>query len=344
MRTASDIPLPTRVEEISAEWLSEALGAEVRRLEIGEILWATATKVYVRVECDEVPERLVVKAGFGKHELTAAMLSFYEGESDFYTYAAPLLNVGLPECYFAGKDAELGTATVVLEDLLPRGVEFLPPAGSVTADVVAKGLERQARWHAATWDAPVLDQFQVFPGAMHKVLLDVAAGEYWASCLAKPRAQKLPELLREPEAFQPAIETLWAETTDETHCLIHGDPHLGNTFVEPDGTPGFIDWQMATRGDWAHDVTYFITSSLIAEDRRASERDLLAHYLEHLSGNGAPVLDYDAAWTSYRRQALHGLFWAANADGMYPEEINVTNVDRFATAAEDHGTLNLLGL
>ena len=37
---------------------------------------------------------------------------------------------------------------------------------------------------------------------------------------------------------------------------------INNTFFEPDGTPGYVDWQGAMKGHWAYDVSYFVGGAL----------------------------------------------------------------------------------
>ena len=46
----------------------------------------------------------------------------------------------------------------------------------------------------------------------------------------------------------------------------------------PDGEVGFLDWQMARRGNWSLDLGYFLQGALTIEDRRRSERELLEEY------------------------------------------------------------------
>jgi aminoglycoside phosphotransferase (APT) family kinase protein len=135
---------------------------------------------------------------------------------------------------------------------------------------------------------------------------------------------------------------LWAWDAANATCLIHGDAHCGNSFTERDGRLGFVDWQMAGPGHWAHDVAYWTIIALEPHERRTHERELLAGYLDALAGAGVEMPGEQAAWDAYRRHAVHGLFWAANADGMYPEEINTRVVRRFADAVADLGTLELL--
>ena len=64
--------------------------------------------------------------------------------------------------------------------------------------------------------------------------------------------------------------------------LLHGDPHIANTYLLPDQSGGFLDWQLMIKGRWAHDVTYLLITGLATEDRRTHERALLSYYLDEL--------------------------------------------------------------
>src|SRR5438067_1508360 len=71
-----------------------------------------------------------------------------------------------------------------------------------------------------------------------------------------------------------AAKGLAAIDADKRICLVHGDFHAGNVYV--DGSrPGLIDWQVAHVGHWATDIAYHIAAVLDIDDRRKHERDLL---------------------------------------------------------------------
>lgn len=354
--TADRIGLPGKPEEITSEWLTAALevetpGVEVTSAFVGDVIWGTATKVRVMCAYNEaghaagLPPTLVVKAGFGGHELSAEILVAYRREVEFYRELAPRLDLGLPRCLFAGMDEGSGQALVVLEDMLAANTIFSLPGETKTPETAAAALDFQARYHAATWGLTGIQGIESahdYPGDLRALLLRVLSGEYWAKSLAKPRAESVPEALRGPEGMSQAIQALWEWDAEHAVCLMHGDAHVGNMFVERDGTTGFLDWQMTGRGHWAHDVAYFVISALDPDQRRRSERGLLEGYLAKLGELGASPPSFDEAWDAYSRHAVHGLLWAANADGMYEEEINRRMVERYAIAVEDLGTLPLL--
>src|SRR4051812_44556978 len=49
------------------------------------------------------------------------------------------------------------------------------------------------------------------------------------------------------------IEAVWSDYIATVnigpHTLLHGDAHIGNTYVLPDDTVGFLDWQVLRRGN-----------------------------------------------------------------------------------------------
>lgn len=47
--------------------------------------------------------------------------------------------------------------------------------------------------------------------------------------------------------WKPFICTWTSPGTSQT--LLHGDPHIGNTYLVPTGEVGFLDWQVARHGN-----------------------------------------------------------------------------------------------
>jgi hypothetical protein len=350
---ATTIGLPGAPDEITAAWLTAALqtrhpDVEVTSVHLGEILWATATKVRILVDYNDaghalgLPPTFVVKAGFGGHELAADMLCFYEAEVAFYRDIAPTLDVGLPECFFAAMDSAQGQALVVLEDLLARNVRFGADGGNATPTVVAGVLAFLASVHAATWMRDDLAELSFYPGSLRGVLLQVLGADYWGKSIGKPRGAAVPESLRDAATVRHMFKSLWDWDREHAVCIAHGDAHLGNAYVARDGKPGLVDWQMAGRGHWAQDVAYLIACALDPATRRTHERSLLRGYLEQLSSHGITPPGFDDAWDAYRRHVVQGIFWTANADEMYPEPVNLEIIGRAATAIDDLGSLDLI--
>ena len=128
--------------------------------------------------------------------------------------------------------------------------------------------------------------------------------------------------------------------------LLHGDPHIANTYLLPRGAGGFLDWQLVVKGRWAHDLTYLMITGLSTDERRAHERELIAFYLDALRRRGGrDAARADEAWLRYRQAAIWGLVigWLITPTENYGEAITAANLARLVAAVEDLETLKALG-
>src|SRR3546814_4086106 len=80
-----------------------------------------------------------------------------------------------------------------------------------------------------------------------------------------------------------AVQAVQRHQSTLPQTLLHGDTHLGNTYLLPGSGGGLLDWQLMVRGYHIHDVNYLITTALPIGERRAQERDLLCRSEEHTS-------------------------------------------------------------
>lgn len=348
-------PFPTSIDAVTPQWLSAAIsqrfpGIIVTDVEFDNIVQSTATKMRLKLRYNEagnaagLPSQMYMKGGFSiAHEYDSAA-SGYASESMFYRDVAPSLSIPLPACYFADIDPGNGQALLLLEDLSTRGVTFGSNLQPLAQDTLRQGLELLAKVHAHWWNAPQLSQLTQYPGVLGDIGLQLLDGKYLEECLAKPRARAVPPELRTLDAIVTAQKTLWSRRQNEVKCLIHGDTHLGNWYFEATGEPRLLDWQGILRGNWAHDVTYFMIGSQAIEDRRRHERELLQHYLDALRGCGVDAPSFAEAWQLYRENAMYGFMWLLNPVVMQGEDITEACSVRFSTAVSDLDTLSALGL
>jgi aminoglycoside phosphotransferase (APT) family kinase protein len=86
--------------------------------------------------------------------------------------------------------------------------------------------------------------------------------------------------------------------------------------VLPDDDIGFLDWQMARRGNWSLDLGYFLQGALTIEDRRRGEGQLLDEYRGALTLSADEMPSADEVWLRYRASVAHGLaIWIATLSG-----------------------------
>jgi hypothetical protein len=342
--------LPLDVDQIDADWLTSALavrypGARVRTVRVDRIIWGTATKVFVELDYAAhdgplPPSRLCVKGGF-REELRPIMARGYQTEALFYRDVAPRLSDGLPACHYAGVDPDHGQGIVVLDDLAGADGRFADSRYPLTPDVVARGLEAMAGWHART---DITDPWLAAPPNVRDLVTMITGPESWDAGLRQEQSAVVRELLADRDRVVRGFHAVWAGEDAGARVLTHGDANLTNVYLDASDTPVFVDWQFPAHNNWAHDVALFLVGSLDIADRRAGEQDLLRHYLAALSGHGGPAPSWDDAFLDYRRHHLHGATYALTPDAMQPADVRAANADRYATAALDHDTLGLLGV
>jgi hypothetical protein len=294
----------------------------------------------------------MVKGGFGQHR--ELMADIYALEVRAYRDVLPRLDIEHPACWFAADDPENRQHLLVLEDLALRGVKICRVQQTLSFDETAGFLDTLAQVHAKWWGS---DEFQPNGefGDLQRweTLPDLPAGTYqwgqlqpqtWEALMALPRGCAVPRAFHDRQRMQRALLALQEFDKRGVSCLIHGDPHLGNLYITADGKPGVLDWQSYRSGPWHHDVAYFMVSSLDIVDRRRWERALLSLYLEKLRLHGVKdVPTFDEAWDAYRRQVIDGLyFWMVNPVAFQAEENNCAVAPRFAMAALDLESFELL--
>jgi aminoglycoside phosphotransferase (APT) family kinase protein len=318
-------PLPRGVAGVTAAWLSRALqstaeGVVVSRvaalgLESGTTARARIALVYEGPGTRaDLPPSLFVKLAPPdlRTRLFVALLGLGRNEVAFYRTARHGLPVRAPRVYFA-EAARLGARFVLLlEDLAASGCRFADittPCDPAQARAVMQAL---AALHAANWESPRLQgDLAWLRGTRRDAVFRI--GRFLSRVAIRPAFERFGELvpgeLREQAGFvseqRLALEALW---TRPPLTLIHGDAHLGNLFF--DGAAiGFLDWQVAQRGQGMRDVSYFLANSLAVETRRAQDEALIRVYLAALAAAGVAPMPFSVAWEQYRLHALYA--WIA---------------------------------
>lgn len=334
-------------------------GVRVEAVEIvdaktyGEQMVSTAGRAVLRLRYavdtpSDLPTQMVLKLPRG---VDTIMAPFYANEVAFYRHVRPELQIEAPRCFGADFDADTSTFGLLLEDLTLRAVRFPNVTQAVTPETVRHMLDTLATLHARYWESPRfatdLASVEAHVGGGVSELMNGAAPiviqhEIDHENFKRELVQRLrttgPELLAGVQAVQRHQATL-------PQTLLHGDTHLGNTYILPDGRGGLLDWQLMVRGHHMHDVNYLITTALSVGDRRAHERDLLTYYLSQLGTEGvASPPSFEAAWLEYKRTLVWGVYigWLTTPVVNYGWEINVLNHLRLTTAYEDHETAKLV--
>jgi aminoglycoside/choline kinase family phosphotransferase len=280
-----------------------------------------------------------VKAFFGETGRARAWIG--EPEARFYSELAPGLGVRMPRALYAAVDPATRHGIVVLEDLVPAGARFLGALSPYTVEQVAATLGELAKLHARVWDSPRLEADWLQPD-VSKFTRYRSVSELQA-LLDGERGVPLPDDVRSAERLQDAVVRLFAGTEGQRRCVVHGDAHAGNLYLDAAGAPGIVDWQIVSRGHWSFDVAYHVAAALEASERERAERDLVRGYLERMRTLGVGMPAWDEAWTWYRRALVYGYNLWAVATTVDPR-VTHEFVYRLGSAVARHGSMDLLGV
>ena len=335
--------LPGAIEEITPAWLSHALslrypGTEVREVEVESSLHGSATKLALRVTYEsptDLPTFFYLKGGFEEHG--HAVGSGYVNEARFYEKWAPRLPpIERPRCYFAAADREKRQGILLLEDLGLRGCTFNRAFSPLSVDRARGMLRVLAAIHGASWGRTegltVVNPPNQHTARFFRAMLE----KFLPAGLAHPEiGERVQGPLRDPRFFSRKIVELWS-VHSPVMCAVHGDAHIGNTYLTAAGEAGLLDFQTFGAGSWAREFTYFTVGSISVEDRRASLDALLDHYLAELGRHGGTPPERHEVMQSVRRNLVHGLFsWVACPLDLQPLEIVKRGADRMAIACDE---------
>jgi|GEM_PF-46285 len=285
MKTGAEIP--NRAEDITPDWLSRALSGAFPGIVVTSVRpeplhegTASTWRLHLDVAGDQGPSTLCIKSSVGlPHGEQLAKAGLYRKEALVYLEVLPTTGPRVAACLAAGFD-EAGHGFMLLEDVDASGGRFCMPVEPLSVEQVATGLEQLAVLHAAQWRAPSLIESRW----QHHGLPLSKPDPFWVTLfdqyrefLDTPHGGAVASVYRDAGAVLKAISRLRLLDDTTANCLIHGDAHVGNFFVDADRQPGMADFQCVQRGNQRHDLAMFIASALDVVDRRAHEVELLHH-------------------------------------------------------------------
>jgi phosphotransferase family enzyme len=343
------VPVPDDLDTaLTPQWLTAALqprypGLEVRAVARGPVVERLSTNARFTIECDgpaAVPRQLCIKGYFG--DAGRAIRFVGEPEAGFYRDLADSTGVRTLTCVYADIDAVTRHGVVISEDVVAAGGEFLDGSSSYSAAQVATSLEEFARLHASTWNDSRLHEFSWLKPRMSAAVDAWGEGptlDIMAANLLGPNGAHLPAGVRDARLLLAAHRSVGTAEV-QNRCVIHGDAHVGNLFLDSYGRPGLVDWQLVQRGAWSTDVGYHIAATLPVNERRRTEGDLLKHYLGCLESHGVQGPPFSDAWSALGAGIVHGFFLWSITTKVDPAVIRVL-LTRLGNAAADHDALKL---
>ncbi|MFC5752227.1 phosphotransferase [Actinomadura rugatobispora] len=336
--------VPKRWDDLTPEWMTAALAAEHPGARVGEISVVARddgtnrrARLGLSYAAGSGPGTVFVKAHNDAHRIVHLRNGNLFGEARLFG-SGVTLPLEHPVVYRAVVDRPHLDFLIVMEDLKARGADPRDSTRPMTTEQVANGLRGLARMHGAYWGLSRATR----PGLRWVKTWKPTKG--WQVGLRKRvpaglerAADRLPQEVGRLDA--DGLVDLWVryvETlTDGPMTLLHGDTHIGNTYVLPDGEVGFLDWQVVRRGNWSHDVGHFLIGALPEEDRRDAETGLVEEYRRSLEAAGAAGPSAEEAWLRYRASAVYGLvIWLSTlgSAGYQRPEVSLALVERFSAA------------
>jgi hypothetical protein len=343
--TVQTVPVPDTLEQaLSPAWLTAALRPRFPCIEItavvpGPIVDRISTNARFVIEgANGLSTALCVKGYFNEIGRTARYVG--APEAGFYRDLAAATGVRTLRSVYADIDPTTRHGVVITEDVVAQGATFLDGNSLYTPDQTAQTLAEFARLHAATWAAPQYAETEWLAPRLGRVLdvwgmpttLDIIGRNFDG-----PNGKRMPDEVRDAHWLVDAYRDL-ATTASGPWCVVHGDAHVGNLFLDAAGKASLVDWQLVQRGRWYFDVGYHIASTLTVPERRRTERDLLRHYLDALTSHGVTPPPWDEAWPAIAGGMLHGLFLWGITTKVQPGIIE-TLLHRLGTAVADHRRL-----
>jgi phosphotransferase family enzyme len=332
----------SREEALDPGWLTAALalgypGLAIRSVTVLGEVSRVSTNIRFSVGLERpvpgFPNSLCLKGYFtenGKLYRPAGVT-----EALFYRDLAASVPIRTLRCLYAEVDHKSSNSVVITEDVVPLGASFLDGLSPYTPDQVAESVSQLADLHAygwsrpdlaqTTWLEPRLSSYLIFRG-LKEVLFN------FEGSIGADVPREVADAHRLVEAYRSLSDQIHKDTP---WTVVHGDPHVGNLYLDGVLQPCLLDWQLSQRAPSYLDVGYHISSSLTVADRRKAERDLFALYRQRLLAQGVDPPEWAISWDGYRRGVLHGFYlWAITlaVDPAITKEL----LTRLGTAAADH--------
>ena len=347
--------IPKTINDITSDWLSAAVGAEVAAYQPTQIgqgvgIMGDIFRVDLKYASGDLgPASVVVKlpSSFEENRSQGVALGMFEAEVRFYNELAREVKVGLPTIYRA--DIESGTAdfVIVMEDLgrltmVDQTVGMNPAQAEAAVRVIA-------HVHAAFWNKVQTDALEWIPTMIgpriefvDQMLTQILPTflEGFASYLPPGGA----EVYQRFAGSYLAINKVIAGRSPWT--LVHQDFRVENVMFGAASSDEVVilDWQGIGRGPAAYDLAYILSGSMEPDVRRNNEQALVRAYHQQLMDLGIEGYSFESLWDDYGLAQLQGglatsMFTGGGMDLSNERGVQLvaTMASRHVTAAIDHG-------
>jgi hypothetical protein len=346
---------PSQPEDLSTDFLTEAVGSNVASFEIEQIGIGVGLlgRLY-RLKLSSQGGPATVIAKFPTLDQGARMnvvepLRFYEKEVRYYREFGDSSAIPTAHAYFAEHDPATGDFLLVLEDFGDRRMED-QIAGCGNDDATA-AVDALIDLHSTWWNSDAFPDW--LPSYSDPPYPQVIAGMYkqsWPHAVEVFEGHFSQKWLDYGERYPDLVPWFMDNLAGEPLSLCHGDYRLDNLFfaTSADHPPlSVVDWQICFRGRPGYDLAYFVSQSIETDHRRECEDKLRTRYLEGLAKRGANY-DEGQLLEDYKRTVAYCFIYAVVTAG----QIEMSNDrqrdlvlgigDRAIQAMEDNDVLAIL--
>ncbi|RDH79479.1 DUF1679 domain-containing protein [Mycolicibacterium moriokaense] len=301
--TSSTARVPSTIDALTPQWLTETLGAtvaEVRAERIAQDSGFSSLLYRLHLIGDGVPPTLIAKLP-AQSEARGAMelLGGYRRELAFYRDVAGRAPMLTPRVYTAQMVEGTADFVLLLEDLQAwENADHLAGLSMHRAKLCIDALAGLHAWSTDTSNAAALEGFPSLDTPVGRELLVPAFGPGWQIYL-EHSTQPLPAALSGfSEAFSRYADASLRALVERS-MLLHGDIRADNMFFDGDRLK-VVDFQFASLGAGAADVAYLVSQGLPTEVRQGHDKALVREYLTQLATHGVEDYSFEEAWRHYR--------------------------------------------
>ena len=307
------MPFPAQPEALTNAWLSDRLGDrlgddvashEVEFFGEGAGIIGQVTRVHLTTTSGD-QHSIIAKfpSPAPENRAVAATYDMYGREVGFYRNVAPLIDLRVPECYFADIDTATQDFVILMEDLQGYRIgDQVKGCSEADAKLVVEGI---AGLHASTWE--FADERVVSHNNPSQRDGMIAGFEMGWPVVTENFADLVPASATVlPEKIGAAIPKLLDAMCSAPVSISHADVRLDNVFFG-EGEIALVDWQSVCTSSPEQDLAYFVTQSLTDEQRAAQDWVALYHDVLTAAGVNYPLEDCRAR---FRVSALYLVCYA----------------------------------
>lgn len=326
------LPVPSGLHDITASWLTSALGSvatpapasvasfSAETIGAGTGFMASLFRLSLSYEHDHptLPRTAILKLPSADPALRALSNRLRQNQREVRFYQAGLAQdqLPVPDTYYCGIDPATGNTVLLLEDLAsgPQGDSVL----GCSLPQAHRCIAQLAKFQAAWWDHPHLDTLHWLPlkDAETPVYQDLWP-EAWNSLSEKAGDHMPPGLRFLGEGLSSRLPRIKSQLSRRPLTIIHGDYRLDNCFFPTEvgpGSPIVFDWEFCARSRGACDIATFISESFPPHQRKTHETALLHTYHTTLVRHGVHDYSFEECLHDYRLSMLDILaFWVITA-------------------------------